>query len=87
MAFSGALLDPIPDEWWCGYHGRGLTYPEWRAGNCFFCHPEVIPAVTVKNVNGKPSRTATNRKKVYEAIRALSPRERSEFGRTGRSDA
>lgn len=39
MAWSGALLEPVDPTWLCEIHARHLSYPEWRAGACFWCEP------------------------------------------------
>lgn len=83
-AANGTLLEPTPADWQCQVHERWLAYPEWKAGGCFWCHPELIPNAQVRTVNGKPSAIGAARKKLYDQLRALTPSERRALERHDR---
>jgi hypothetical protein len=62
----------IPADWLCPVHQRHLTYFEWQARACFWCHPEAIPWDAAAKRDGKGWEV---RKKRWEQIRALSAEE------------
>lgn len=57
-------------DWNCQVHNRSLTYPEWKAGVCFWCHPERMPKIE-PGKDGKLTASQTVRQKAYENIAAV----------------
>jgi hypothetical protein len=60
----------VDSVWRCDVHRRGLTFPEWKSGGCWWCHPNLIPRL--QPVEGKNDR----RFKLYEQLRNMTHEER-----------